>query len=189
MKNLNHLAPLFLLIVLPLVSLAQQTMPQEIQEFYKKLNFVNAYSTPAERSLLKSCHDISQVPYTNGSDRLRKIYQAMQVVDKGILQSKDRMPGMHKYEIKSFTSGLYQVLKYVISDDGSAKIWVKVYQIDQESQSHFIAYYNKALKYDWPSVEKLVDMAHVTSFNQEANEWFLTRDGWKKGTVNMVLVH
>ena len=185
-KNTLYFTLLVFLIASPAMAQTQPPMPETIRDFYQNLNLINAYSTPSERSFLKECSSIDQVP-NDGTGRLKKVYQAMKFVDNKMGSSPEYMPRMRVNGTRNFATGLYQVVKYEASE-GSVKVWVKVFQMDSESPYRFIADYKKARKFQPLSGDALANLANVTSRTEQANEWSLTANGWEKSNVDMILV-
>ncbi len=160
------------------------TLPNEISQFYRDLNFASSYSTPRERGRLRLVADLERAE--DLSDRLRRVGELIRVVEDRIQKIDSGMvvsPGG--------TDSVPSVLSEPVDvrrEGTTMFLTVNVWPLSLEQNARFVAFYGRSDDmHQAPDAWKF-----KTLFDQvprtEIHKWMLVDGKWMHWEANVVLL-
>jgi hypothetical protein len=173
---------------LPATSLSQSSNefnepPVEIQHYYKKLNFINSFSTTSEESRLVKYLEKGDPDHAPTSKREFFVMNLLQDVHAQELELKSPIP--NKFEDGLTKSKVFYEITDCSGADGNVKVTVKTYQISFEDNIKMIKLFDEEKMDRNEGIISL--LSNPSLISSEIHHWVLIDNQWLKKKVAVVL--
>jgi len=160
----------------------ESEIPNDIQQYYKKLNFVNAISTTPEKSAFVENLRDGKSQKTPDSKREYFIVNLLQDVMSYELQSQNTMPGSDKNDLVK--SGILFELQHGQQSEKVFTLSAKTYQVSIEDNYKLIRLFDEdKLRWD----DDIMLLSNPTFIATEIHKWIFINNKWSKEKINIVL--
>jgi hypothetical protein len=197
MKHMLILGISSLLLLLPPIQAnssrvcsESKLMPPQISEFYDRYNFINSFSTSAERKMLIEKYGKIGIPEDLEAERMGKVFNQMRrlkdqflVLDSEMVLWVGPTPKFWKFH---FRPVLFDVLDIHVSGD-AAVVDVASYEVEPEELLRFISAYEQSNgdTKKIPSLEERIRLAKSRNPGRASHRWVFQNGRWKKSVADL----